>query len=65
MKVSFQAAYYTVRVEIPTEEAKRLNQLTLTPGMPVEVFLSAGDRTMISYLMKPLSDQISRAFREE
>lgn len=58
-------AYYTARVEIPSQEAKKLDQLTLTPGMPVEVFLSTGDRTMLSYLMKPLSDQISRAFREE
>lgn len=58
-------SYYTARVEIPAEEAKKLGQLSLTPGMPVEVYLSTGDRTMISYLMKPLSDQISRAFREE
>ncbi|WP_161808093.1 hypothetical protein [Mesorhizobium sp. 1M-11] len=38
-------SYYTVRVEIPAEEAKTLNQPTLTLGMPVEVFLSTGDRT--------------------
>ncbi|WP_054311745.1 HlyD family type I secretion periplasmic adaptor subunit [Mesorhizobium sp. 1M-11] len=59
------AAYYTARIEIPADEVKKLDQLTLTPGMPVEVFLSTGERTMISYLMKPLSDQISRAFRED
>ena len=34
------------------------------PGMPAEVHLSTGDRTMLSYLVKPLQDQLSRAFRE-
>jgi len=34
------------------------------PGMPVEAFVKTGDRTVMSYLMKPLSDQINRAFRE-
>jgi HlyD family secretion protein len=32
--------------------------------MPVEAFVKTGDRTIMSYLMKPLSDQINRAFRE-
>jgi HlyD family secretion protein len=34
------------------------------PGMPVEAFVKTGDRTVMSYLMKPLSDQVNRAFRE-
>jgi HlyD family secretion protein len=32
--------------------------------MPVEAFVKTGERTVMSYLMKPLSDQINRAFRE-
>ena len=32
--------------------------------MPVEAFLRTSDRTVVSYLMKPLGDQINRAFRE-
>ena len=36
----------------------------LIPGMPVEAFVQTGDRTMLSYLMKPLSDQLMRSFRE-
>ena len=36
----------------------------LFPGMPVEAFVQTGDRTMLSYLMKPLHDQLMRAFRE-
>lgn len=32
--------------------------------MPAEVFVRTGDRTAMAYLMKPLTDQINRAFRE-
>lgn len=37
----------------------------LTPGMPVEVYIETEERTVISFLAKPFTDQISRAFREE
>jgi HlyD family secretion protein len=59
------AGFYTVRVRLPRTELKRLMGLTLAPGMPVEAFFSTGSRTMLSYLVKPLADQIARAFREE
>ncbi|RUW03473.1 HlyD family type I secretion periplasmic adaptor subunit [Mesorhizobium sp. M1A.F.Ca.IN.020.03.1.1] len=59
------AGFYTVRIGIPRPELKKLNGLTLAPGMPVEAFFSTGNRTMLSYLVKPLADQIDRAFREE
>ncbi|MFC3321667.1 HlyD family type I secretion periplasmic adaptor subunit [Mesorhizobium cantuariense] len=59
------AAFYTVRVSLPRTELKKLKGLTLAPGMPVEAFFSTGNRTMLSYLVKPLADQIQRAFREE
>jgi HlyD family secretion protein len=36
----------------------------IVPGMPVETFVKTGDRTVASYLVKPLHDQIMRAFRE-
>jgi HlyD family secretion protein len=35
------------------------------PGMPVEAFVQTGERTALSYLVKPLSDQLNRAWREE
>ena len=38
--------------------------LTLIPGMSVEAFIRTDDRTMVSYWMKPLTDQIMKAFRE-
>ena len=49
---------------MPPDEVARLGNVRLVPGMPVEAFVKTGDRTVMSYLMKPLSDQINRAFRE-
>ncbi|TIT55257.1 MAG: HlyD family type I secretion periplasmic adaptor subunit, partial [Mesorhizobium sp.] len=59
------AGFYTVHVALPRTELTRLKGLTLAPGMPVEVFFSTGSRSMLSYLVKPLADQVQRAFREE
>jgi HlyD family secretion protein len=56
------AAYYTVRVTLPSSERRRLGSLQLVSGMPVEVFLQTGSRTMMSYLLKPITDQLSRTF---
>ncbi len=57
-------SYYTIRVSMPPEEIARLGEVKLIPGMPVEAFVQTGDRTLLSYLVKPLSDQLKRAFRE-
>jgi len=59
------ASYYTVRVVLTAEEVSRLGDIALVPGMPVEVFITTGDRKVLSYLVKPLTDQIARAFREQ
>jgi len=58
-------SYYTIRVSMPPEEVARLGEAKLIPGMPVEAFVQTGDRTMLSYLIKPLHDQLMRAFREK
>ncbi|HEX4238598.1 MAG TPA: HlyD family type I secretion periplasmic adaptor subunit [Xanthobacteraceae bacterium] len=58
-------SYYLVRIAMPVQELKRLGDVKLTPGMPVEAFVQTGDRTMLSYLIKPLHDQLMRAFREK
>ena len=58
-------SYYTIRVSMPPEEVARLGDNKLIPGMPVEAFVQTGDRTMLSYLIKPLSDQLMRTFREK
>lgn len=57
-------SYYTARVSIGPEELKRLGAARLVPGMPAEVFARTYDRSVLSFFMKPLSDQIARAFRE-
>jgi HlyD family secretion protein len=57
-------SYYTIRVSMPPAEVARLGDVKLIPGMPVEAFVQTGDRTLLSYLIKPLSDQLMRAFRE-
>lgn len=59
------ASYYTIRIALPAEALKELGELKLLPGMPVEAFVQTGERTVISYLMKPLHDQFMRAFREK
>jgi HlyD family secretion protein len=46
------------------EEVARLGGLRLVPGMPVEAFIQTYPRTPLQYLVKPLSDQMARAFRE-
>ena len=58
-------SYYTVRVGLPPEEIAKLGEVRLVPGMPVETFIQTGDRTVLSYLAKPLVDQVTRAFREK
>jgi HlyD family secretion protein len=57
-------AYYDVRVGLPPEQVARLGALQLVPGMPAEIFLITQNRTMLSYLFKPIADQLARMFRE-
>jgi membrane fusion protein, type I secretion system len=57
-------SFYTVRIALPAEETARLGNVKLVPGMPVEAFMKTYDRTVLSYFVKPLEDQILRAFRE-
>jgi HlyD family secretion protein len=59
------AYYYTVRIAIPDTEMARLENLKLVPGMPVDAFLQASSRTFLSYLTRPLYDQVTRTFREK
>jgi HlyD family secretion protein len=58
-------SYYTLRAAIPQSEWRRLGTLVPLAGMPVEAFIETGDRTALSYLAKPVTDQLARAFREQ
>lgn len=57
-----QESYYIVRLRFARSDA--LKTLDLLPGMPVEVFIRTESRSMMSYLVKPLRDQVEHAFRE-
>lgn len=57
-------SYYVVHLEIDNRGSESMNGVALMPGMPADVFISTDERTVLSYLVKPLSDQFQRAFRE-
>ncbi len=57
-------SYYRATVVLPEEELRGLGPVHLVPGMPVEAFMQTGERSVLDYLTKPLSDQLKRAFRE-
>jgi HlyD family secretion protein len=58
------ASYYVARISVPEEQQARLGAVKLVAGMPVEAFLQIGARSVISYLTKPLTDQLAKAWRE-
>lgn len=57
-------SYYTARILVPEAEHAQLGAVRLVPGMPVEAFLQIGERCVLSYLVKPLTDQIAKSWRE-
>ena len=57
-------SFYVARIAIAPDQLARLDGLRLVPGMPVEAHLQIGDRTVLSYLTKPLTEQIAKAWKE-
>ena len=58
-----KAAYFMVRVEVDQARLKK-EGLDLRSGMPAEVYIETGSRSLLSYITKPLRDQFMRAFRD-
>lgn len=62
-------SYYTARIEIPQSEIDDISrpghEVKLTPGMPVEALILTGSRTLLGYLVSPIRDYYTRAFREQ
>lgn len=60
-------AYYLARVKVSPEglQALRAASLELMPGMPAEVLITTGARTLVHYLMKPLTDTVKRSLIED
>jgi HlyD family secretion protein len=57
------SSFYNVRIDVEDGELRKLGNLRLVPGMPVEAYIQTGERSLLSYITKPLRDQLSRAFR--
>jgi len=57
--------YFLARVAVNPEELAELEgQVTLTAGMPAEVYILTGEQTAFEYLMEPITQSFRRAFRE-
>lgn len=58
------ASFYVVRITLEEKEVSRLGAVKLVAGMPVEAFIETDQRTILSYLLKPIADHGLRAFRD-
>lgn len=59
------APYYLARVNLTEEGIRKLGVLKLVPGMPAEVLINTGERTMLQYLLKPATNAFSRSMIED
>lgn len=59
--------YYVVHVKVTQAGAKKIaeNKMDIRPGMPVELFVKTGERTMMNYLLKPLVDRAQSSMSED
>ena len=63
---STQVSYYQAQVQLNECKAEKLPEdMVLIPGMPVEAFVRTADRSPMDYLLKPLADYFTKAFREQ
>ena len=56
--------YYSARLRLSSDQLQRLNGKTLLPGMPVDVMIQTARRSILSYFVKPVTDQMTFALRE-
>jgi HlyD family secretion protein len=56
---------YLARINLPASELLRVRGFSPTPGMPAEIMIQTSERTFFDYLAKPISDSMTRAFREQ
>jgi len=63
--VPFHHQSYIVRVQLDeTDVHKKIGDFNPTPGMPADVYIKTGERTFFEYMLRPILDSFSRAFRE-
>ena len=58
-----EGEHYLAQVEATVDGIALLDGLKVQPGMPVDVVIKSGERTFMSYLLKPLTDKTARAFK--
>lgn len=57
--------FYLVRVRLDEDDVvRRMPEFVPTPGMPADIYIKTGERTFFEYIMKPVFESFSRAFRE-
>lgn len=57
--------YYSVKAKVAPEGMKLISNLQIRPGMPVDLFVKTGERTMMNYLLKPILDHLKMSMTEE
>jgi epimerase transport system membrane fusion protein len=57
--------YYLAQIELTPDSYAKLGDLELLPGMPAEVLINTGERTVFEYLMQPITNAFARAFIED
>lgn len=57
-------SFYRVEIEVDRAALQREADMQLVPGMPAETYIQTGNRSLLSYVFKPLRDQLARAFRD-
>ncbi len=57
--------YYLAQIELTPDSFQKLGELELLPGMPAEVLINTGERTVFEYLMQPITNAFARAFIED
>jgi protease secretion system membrane fusion protein len=57
--------YYKLKAKVAPEGVKKIADLAIRPGMPVEIFVKTGERSLVSYLMKPILDRAKTSLSEE
>ncbi|MFM8866616.1 MAG: secretion protein HlyD, partial [Limnohabitans sp.] len=60
-----QMSYYLARLEVTPEGLQKLGNRQLQSGMPAEVVIRTGERSMLTYLLHPLTKRMARSLKEE
>ena len=60
-----QYAYYLARVQVTPSGMKTLGQRQMQPGMPTEIVIKTGERSLLTYLLHPLTKRMAASMKEE